>query len=1215
MRYGPIDIPKQVIDALADGSLAVFAGAGVSYDPPSNYPDFVGLAKEARAALDFADDRYEPVDQYFGRLDRARRNRVHTWVRDRLSRADSLPNAHHITLLRLFRSPDQMRVVTTNFDRHFSTAATEVLRNGAPVEEWHAPALPVGSNFAGLVYLHGDVNHPADRLVLTDRDFGRAYLTEGWACRFLVDLFRTYTVLFVGYSGADTVVQYLARGLSPEGKKAFAFASSDDDANHWSTLHVNPILYHASDKHPGHSALWAGLDRLVEDVARNAIDHERRAKALLSQPPPVSNTDDSDYLAATLNDPMRVAFFQRHALTWDWVEWADQQGLLSAAFDPLLQSSEHLRDVCAWLATRMASQPDDAGFRLFVKREGKVSAALWKELLYRFSLHGEFGQPFVRSWITTLLDCCPPYATLGFELRTMVKRLRPSESPELALAIFRHLARARLSASIWDYPGLADDNGNPRIEYKIEYAEHGDCLRDLWTTVLTPNLPSVASTVALDVAAALLRHRRLWCLGHSSPALPWGECEIYRPDVAICPEHNLHDTVHVLVDIHLECLGWLVANAPDDARSLAGVWTSSEAPILRRIAFHAMLMDAMSDPEVVLNHAIAKGWLVDDGAVSEVNQLVGSALVHCDEKSRTTFLSAASQCWKEVEFREGLKEGYADWRVFALLGISAPDIATSGGCAANVLAGIRTRHPDWIYPPRVHPTGVQVTDIRSLPAPISVDELLAKPASEQIEFLSSFKGGSLLDGQPTRINLCDVVAQAVKQSPRWGLDLAELLRSINEGVETDLWHAIVHGLRDAPLTDRNWGTMLDVFSRSALPASVLSQVGFLLSNGLERKENRISDARFPAVSMLCRHLLALSGGVEAEGNGEDPKHGWASRSLNHAAGSVVQCVLGMALRQHQAAPDAWTGLSEEARETLEGVLSDGGMNGKCARTMLAIYFAHFHFLDRAWAEAHILPLFAWTEANRPEAERAWSGHGEAGRIFPDAAMVVLPLYADAIKHWESLSDGALNGLSIKLVQILLWSRLSDAERQQHAGRISADGGPKTRKAFATQIGAALQELDAEDRQRNWRSWILSYLIQRVSSPSAPASGEELAAFLWWAPDVPEFTEYVNTVTRSCADVGVHCHVSVPRTTQGGRNKAVPDDTVKLLLWILGHSDPQSWVLSSFDKIAAELVVLPSPPNELELLLVKLAEKGSSKATPLHDELRRRRSGEPTDGST
>jgi hypothetical protein len=50
--------------------------------------------------------------------------------------------------------------------------------------------------------------------VLTDEDFGRAYLTEGWAREFLQRLFAEFTTLFVGYSHNDLPVEYLARGMS-----------------------------------------------------------------------------------------------------------------------------------------------------------------------------------------------------------------------------------------------------------------------------------------------------------------------------------------------------------------------------------------------------------------------------------------------------------------------------------------------------------------------------------------------------------------------------------------------------------------------------------------------------------------------------------------------------------------------------------------------------------------------------------------------------------------------------------------------------------------------------------------------------------------------------------------------------------------------------------------------------------------------------------------
>ena len=67
-------------------------------------------------------------------------------------------------------------------------------------------------------------------MVLTDADFGRAYLTEGWARRFLVELFRQFTVLFVGYGHNDTVMNYLARAL-PESDVAKRFALTGESSH------------------------------------------------------------------------------------------------------------------------------------------------------------------------------------------------------------------------------------------------------------------------------------------------------------------------------------------------------------------------------------------------------------------------------------------------------------------------------------------------------------------------------------------------------------------------------------------------------------------------------------------------------------------------------------------------------------------------------------------------------------------------------------------------------------------------------------------------------------------------------------------------------------------------------------------------------------------------------------------------------------------------
>lgn len=200
MWIGKIKLPEELINAQVDGRLVIFAGAGVSMSPPSSLPNFRDLVRKIESKtgnLLTWDPEKEAPDRFLGRL-KEKGPRVHKLVWDIIKNQDSNPTDLHYALLSLFRSPQEVRIVTTNFDTHFSTAAAELFDGEVPI--YYAPALPLGHRFNGIVYLHGCVDQKPEELILTDRDFGRAYLTEGWVTRFLVGIFDSYEVLFVGYS-------------------------------------------------------------------------------------------------------------------------------------------------------------------------------------------------------------------------------------------------------------------------------------------------------------------------------------------------------------------------------------------------------------------------------------------------------------------------------------------------------------------------------------------------------------------------------------------------------------------------------------------------------------------------------------------------------------------------------------------------------------------------------------------------------------------------------------------------------------------------------------------------------------------------------------------------------------------------------------------------------------------------------------------------------
>ena len=147
--------------------------------------------------------------------------KVRSKVRYRLERRPRTLS-HHVTLARLADlDKPEGRLVTTNFDLLFEKAYRKhrsAEKSKHKLSFHHAPILPPAKPemFNGLMYLHGRLGTWPDerQLVLTTADFGAAYMLDGWALRFVVELFRNFHVVFIGYSLEDPTMRYLVSALA-----------------------------------------------------------------------------------------------------------------------------------------------------------------------------------------------------------------------------------------------------------------------------------------------------------------------------------------------------------------------------------------------------------------------------------------------------------------------------------------------------------------------------------------------------------------------------------------------------------------------------------------------------------------------------------------------------------------------------------------------------------------------------------------------------------------------------------------------------------------------------------------------------------------------------------------------------------------------------------------------------------------------------------------
>ena len=111
IKLGNIEFDNCIFDALRDDKLVVFAGAGVSMAPPSNLVSFKDLT--SKIAQGTGDEPTEPLDRFLGQLQH-RKVDVHNRAAEILSPAGSAPNDLHQNLLRIFRTAERVRLVTTN---------------------------------------------------------------------------------------------------------------------------------------------------------------------------------------------------------------------------------------------------------------------------------------------------------------------------------------------------------------------------------------------------------------------------------------------------------------------------------------------------------------------------------------------------------------------------------------------------------------------------------------------------------------------------------------------------------------------------------------------------------------------------------------------------------------------------------------------------------------------------------------------------------------------------------------------------------------------------------------------------------------------------------------------------------------------------------------------------------------------------------------------
>jgi hypothetical protein len=330
-KDGP-NIPDSLLEKRDAGRVVFLCGAGVSLN--SGLPDFYKLTKQVVEFFDPPEDSeimaafqpwvdaanepdcdtpsLTPRDQIFHLLQKEYgRKEVNELVASALKSptAGGTVGQNHKTISRLSCDPaGQPQIVTTNFDTLFEEGLDANTTYHVP------PSLPDIDRYVpitGITYLHGrreDGPASVSPYILSSSDFGRAYLSEGWATTFIRSLLRSYTVVLVGYQAEDPPVRYLLQGLNKDEasdrSNLFAFDKGNrvDVETKWRDRGITAIPY--SD----HDVLWTTLEAWA-DRADSPRVWKRNVAAMAQQSPSTLEAHQRGQVAHLLRSSMGAKLF------------------------------------------------------------------------------------------------------------------------------------------------------------------------------------------------------------------------------------------------------------------------------------------------------------------------------------------------------------------------------------------------------------------------------------------------------------------------------------------------------------------------------------------------------------------------------------------------------------------------------------------------------------------------------------------------------------------------------------------------------------------------------------------------------------------------------------------------------------------------------------------------------------------------------------------
>lgn len=1194
MRIGQVDLPLDLIESRRAGRLAVFAGAGVSKPSPSNLPGFEALVTQIAEGSLPKDG--EPSDQFLGRLAEDGVP-IHERATRILDRADSRPSDLHHLLVELFPHPKDIRIVTTNFDRHFESALSDRWPDTAPAV-FAAPALPIGSRFSGLTYLHGRLGRDPGDLVLTDSDFGRAYLTEGWARRFLRDLFAAYDVLFVGYSHQDVVLSYLARGLPSRGDRVRFALTRIGQPERWPSLRITPIEYDPANHH---IALCDALRGWLDLEGQGALRHERKIQQLVERSPEALAEQNEDYLLFCLRDPKLAQFFYRHAHDAGWLTWADERSVLALILNHPDEEDSRVDVAAQWFARDPLSARGEVA-REIAHKARSLHWRLWNEIAHSVwrALDSEDltrkAAEHAAQWLTVLERHGD--AGLGNDvIDYWLQHLSAEEHTFLAIHLWEYLTRP-IAIGERGLHFSEDDRPGWKLRPAVKIRGDRSWLSQGWSTLFLPNLHVFARHLA-PLIVGHLHQAHLLLRSQGAASDRWDALSYGR--IAIEPigqnEHGAYEAFDVLIDAARDILDWLIREEPATARCYIETGFSADSPLVRRLSIYGLARHPQVSAGRKIMTVVEQSWLKQRPLRHETYLLLRESYEASGRSARRRLIRSAERAFLEEESatQDAAENARAATQEFFNLLVWLEKSDPSCPLVAAALKRIRRKYPDFEvrdYPDFDHwSSGVHTIQTVS---PVALADLLQLEGQEwlaEFDQVIAAKRDPLAFEDPISGFLGET-EKAAAQDFAWGLRLAQYF-CVKALWDHAAWHYLLRSWAGQPLAEAEWNQLLSLLRKHEELLRHATDIADMLQRRIENRDLPATEeivARGFELAEALWPMLGPEAGEKAEEIAD-----WVQFGLNKAGGKLGLLAVYALSRVRSIHGEEWKGIPPRFRPLLERMAAASGESSPLARVMLASQLHFFFGIDAEWTRANLLPLFNWSRDLRA-AEQAWHGFLTWGRPTRELLPELMPYVTQTFDHLAALKNERRR-FSEQLAGIAYRASQDPLE----AGWIREylrKATPEDRKAWASTIGSILRELDSQERRALWDSWLRRYLEFRLESGIPIEDGEWSATIRWTfnlAEVLPVIVELIARRPAPAHAAGGVIYYELRKQEEFLRR---PQAFADLVLYLLSREQRLYHHCNYVGEIVEKLLATEAPRTKLRTIVERMAELGCANAQAL-----------------